>query len=160
MFKKPTPPEPLPSPGPTPARRFTDTVETAANAVGRETHLRGELTAAGPLDVAGTIDGPCRVGGLCRIREGARITGDVTATSIVVEGEMTGRTLVAENVEIGHSARVQADIRAHKVAIAEGGFLQGHVEMEDPKASPGPVTFKEKRESREPGPIPIGVARG
>jgi cytoskeletal protein CcmA (bactofilin family) len=151
MFKKPPPPEPSPSPAPTPARRFTDAPETAATVIGRGMHIRGELTAEGPVDVAGTIEGPCRIVGLCRVRKGARITGDVTATSIVVEGEITGRALVAENVEIGVSARVWADVRAHTVAIAEGGFLQGHVEMEDAAGSPAPVTFKEKRDTRDRG---------
>jgi cytoskeletal protein CcmA (bactofilin family) len=151
MLKKPSPPEPSTPLAPTPARRFTDAGETTATVVGRGTHVRGELTAEDPVDVAGTIEGPCRIVGLCRVREGARITGDVTATSVVVEGEMTGSSLVAEKVEIRVAARVVADVRARTVAIAEGGFLQGHVEMEDPGESPAPVTFREKRETRERG---------
>jgi cytoskeletal protein CcmA (bactofilin family) len=74
----------------------------------------------------------------------------------VIEGELRGRTLEADNVEIGVSGRVKADIRAQRVAIAEGGSLNGHVEMEGPAESPAPVVFKEKRASRDGGPPASG----
>jgi cytoskeletal protein CcmA (bactofilin family) len=142
---------PSPSPGPAtpavaPTRRFTDSIEAASTVIGPRTRVRGELVAEGPVEVAGTIEGDCRVRGLCRVRAGGSVTGDVTAASLVVEGEVTGQTLEADKVEIGATARVRANVRAPRVAIAEGGFLEGHVHMDEAGQPGEPVRFTEKRQ--------------
>lgn len=143
MFRKPSPPPPE-----SPARRFTDAVETPVTVIGPGTRIRGSLTGEDPVDLAGTLEGPFSVTGFCWVREGARIVGDVTATSVVVEGEVSGKTLVADKVEIGAAARVRANIRARVVAVAEGAFFEGEVHMEG-RADPAiPMAFKEKRKDR------------
>jgi len=142
-----------PPTGPTepraPARRFTDAGEPTSTLIGARTRIRGELSAEGPVEVAGEIEGDCRVSGFCRVHAGGSVKGDVTATSLVIEGEVTARTVEADKVEIGALARVRADVRARRVAIAEGGFLEGHVHMEVAE-DPGPVVFF--REKRQPQP--------
>lgn len=145
------PPTPISSILP-PARRFTDAEEPPSTVIGARTRVAGTLSADGPVEVAGTVEGDCRVSGLCRVHAGGRVTGDVKATSIVVEGEVTGRTLEAEKVEIGASARVRADVRARRVAIAEGGFLEGHVHMDDAEGPREPTVFTEKRQPRKDEP--------
>lgn len=131
------------------ARRFTDAAEAPTTVIGARIQIKGELTGRGALDIAGSVEGNCLVEGLCRVRQGGRITGDVSATHIVVEGELTGRTLVAERVEIGAAGRVRANIRAPVVAIAEGAFFEGQVDMESGDGVAGPTAFKEKRKGRE-----------
>jgi cytoskeletal protein CcmA (bactofilin family) len=129
-----------------PARRFTDTGEESSTVIGPGTRIRGDVTAEGPVDVAGRIEGTCRASGLCRVRAGGSVAGDVAASSLVIEGEVTGETLEAEKVEIGARARVRANVRAPRVAIAEGGFLEGHVHMDETGQPGQPVLFKEKRQ--------------
>jgi cytoskeletal protein CcmA (bactofilin family) len=124
-------------------RRFTDAREPAATVIGRGTRIVGHLTADGDVDVGGSIEGDCAVGGLLRVREGAQILGDTTAANVVVEGELMANSLVADRVEVGASARVTADVRARRVAIADGGVLQGNVEMT--AGEPSPLSFTEKR---------------
>jgi cytoskeletal protein CcmA (bactofilin family) len=145
--------EPSVRPEPTavsPARRFTDAADSPTTVIGATIRIKGELTGSGALDIAGSVEGDCRVEGLCRVRQGGRITGDVSATSIVVEGELTGRTLVAERVEIGAGAQVRANIRAPVVAIAEGAFFEGQVDMESANGA-ALTAFKEKRKGRQEG---------
>lgn len=129
-----------------PARRFTDTTEPSSTVIGPGTRVRGDVSAGGPVEVAGSIEGTCQVKGLCRVRAGGSVTGNVAASSLVIEGEVTGETLEAEKVEIGSSARVRANVRAPRVAIAEGGFFEGHVHMDEAGPSLQPVRFKEKRQ--------------
>jgi cytoskeletal protein CcmA (bactofilin family) len=131
-----------------PARRFTDSGEPAGTVLGPRTQVRGELTSEGSVEISGTLHGDCRAVGLCRVRAGGRVEGSIRATSIVVEGEVAGKKLEAQRVEIGASARVHSDIHADRVAIAEGGFFQGDVQM-GTKDAQQPTVFKEKR-----GPAP------
>jgi len=148
-------PNPSP-PGPQspPSRRFTDAAPSGTTLIGAGTRLKGELHSEEAVDIEGVVDGDCHVGGHCHVRSGARVNGDVTAGSIVVEGEVEGSSLEARKIEIGASARVRADVRAPVVAIAEGGFLEGHVHMDRAGTPVEPVRFKEKRQPSpgEPGP--------
>jgi cytoskeletal protein CcmA (bactofilin family) len=131
---------------PAPTRRFTDSGEPAGTVLGPRTQVRGELTSDEPVEIEGILHGDCRAVGLCRVRVGARVEGSIRATSVVVEGEVAGHALEAQSVEIGASARVHADIRADRVAIAEGGFFEGDVRI-GAKDALEPTVFKEKRAS-------------
>jgi len=147
MFQKSPTPPPAPEPTP-PTRRLGDAAPTSVTVIGPGTRIRGSLTGGDAIDLAGTLEGPSSVTGFYHVRETARVTGDVTAASIVVEGEVSGRTLVAEKVEIGAAARVRANVRARVVAIAEGAFFDGQVHMQGHGGPAAPVSFKERRKGR------------
>lgn len=117
--------------------------------------IKGTLTGDDPVDFAGTLEGDSQVTGLYRVRPSGRIVGDVTAKSLVVEGEVSGRTLVAEKIEIGAAARVRANVRARVVAIAEGAFFDGQVHMDGREGPADTTTFTEKRKPRD-GPDSTG----
>jgi cytoskeletal protein CcmA (bactofilin family) len=137
-------------------RRVTDSAEGPTTVIGPGTRIKGCVSGGDSVDLAGTLEGDSRISGLYHVRETARVVGDITATNIVVDGEVSGRTLVAQKVEIGAAARVRAHVRARVVAIAEGAFFDGQVHME---GRPGPAapatTFREKRRGRRRhGPEP------
>ena len=138
-----------PAPPAAPSRRFGDSADPNATFVGPRTRIKGELVSDGPVDLAGSFEGDLRVSAHCRVREGARVTGRLEAKTLVVEGQVTGPALVADKVEIGATARVESNIQARVVAIADGAFFEGEVRM-DGSGSPGaPQTFTEKRKSAE-----------
>lgn len=150
-------PAPPSAPEATRLRRLVDSGDGPTTVVGPGTRIKGHISGGDSVDLAGTLEGDSRITGLYRVREGARIIGDVTATSIVVDGEVAGRTLVAEKVEIGASARVRANVRARVVAIAEGAFFDGQVHMEGRSGPAAPMAFREKRRGRrgnDPQPPP------
>jgi cytoskeletal protein CcmA (bactofilin family) len=128
---------------PAPSRRLSDSADPTATFVGPGTRFKGELVSDGPLEVAGTLDGDVRVDSHCRVREGARVTGRLEAKTLVVEGRVSGPALIADKVEIGATARVETNIQARVVAIADGAFFEGEVRMD--VAGGAPQTFTEKR---------------
>jgi cytoskeletal protein CcmA (bactofilin family) len=153
-----TPPVPDPaSASPAPGtRRFTDETAAPTTVIGAHTRVQGNLTADESVDVAGTLEGDCRVGGLLRVHEGGRVTGDVTASSIVVNGTVSGRSLEADRVEIGAKGRVLARIRARRVSIADGAFYEGEVDMDESGRPAARVTFVEKRSAGPDDAAPKG----
>jgi cytoskeletal protein CcmA (bactofilin family) len=166
MFRKPETPPPAPPPPasppqppapapPIPTRRVTDAAKAPTTVIGPATQIKGTLTGDDPVDFAGTLEGDSQVTGLYRVRASGRIVGDVTAASLVVEGEVSGRTLVAEKVEIGAAARVRANVRARVVAIAEGAYFDGQVHMDNREGPADASTFTEKRKARN-GPSSTG----
>jgi cytoskeletal protein CcmA (bactofilin family) len=121
--------------------------------IGPGTTVRGDVTGGDAVEIRGTLEGDCRITAHCSVREGARVLGNIEATSLVVGGEVEAGTLVAEKVEIRASARVRALITARVVAIADGAFYQGEVQMQGTDAASGPVYFRDRRRSPDQGPL-------
>jgi cytoskeletal protein CcmA (bactofilin family) len=119
-------------------RRFTDT-DSPATVVGPGTTVRGDVTGGDAVEIRGLLEGDCRTSGHCVVGEGARVVGSVEATGIVVAGV----------IEIRASARVRASVTGRVVAIADGAFYEGRVQMEGPDAPGGAVFFKERRSGPE-----------
>jgi cytoskeletal protein CcmA (bactofilin family) len=137
----------VPGQPPAPARRFTDTLDPNSTFVGPGARIKGDLVSDGPVDVAGALDGDVRVKAHCRVREGAHVTGRLEAKSLVIEGRVSGPAIVADKVEIGATARVESNIQARVVAIADGAFFEGEVRMDGSGAPGAPQTFTEKRKA-------------
>lgn len=138
--------EPVSTPN---VRRLADS-GPPASVIGPGTTVRGDLAGGDAVEIRGTLEGDCRTSGLCVVAEGARVLGNVEAGGLVVAGEVEAGTLAAERIEIRASARVRASITARVVAIADGAFYEGDVQMLGPDSPPGPVYFKDRRKADPP----------
>ena len=136
---------------PSPSRRLADT-GSPATVIGPGTTIRGDLTGGDAIEIRGTLEGDCRSSGLCVVAEGGRLLGNVEAAGLVVAGEIEAGTLTAERIEIRATARVRSAIAARVVAIADGAFYEGNVQMLGPEAPTGPVYFTDRRKGTEGGP--------
>jgi cytoskeletal protein CcmA (bactofilin family) len=125
-------------------RRLTD-VGSPATVIGAGTTVHGDVSGRDPLEVRGTVEGDCRIGGLCIVAEGGRVLGNIEAEGLVVAGEIEAGKLTVDRVELRSTARVRGAITARVVAIADGAFYEGDVQME-PGASTGPTFFKDRRQ--------------
>lgn len=129
------------------ARRITDISAEDSTVIGRNIHVRGEITGEASIEVWGSIEGQARTKGLCWVREGGKVEGEIKATNVAVEGRVEGRIHAEDRVELRAAGRVRGDISAKSLAIADGSFFQGQVEMRDGGKEPQQMRFKEKRKS-------------
>ena len=113
--------------------------------IGRDTRFLGNLESSDPVDIRGVLEGDCRTSAHCIVREGARVLGNIDAVALVVAGEVEAGLLQADKVEVRASARVLATIRARVVAIADGAFFQGEIEIVGAPAASGPPALKDRR---------------
>jgi len=136
------------------SRRFTDVTHPSTTVIGRGTRIRGDVASSDPVDIRGVLEGDCQTSAHCIVRGGARVLGNIDAAALLVAGEVEAGLLQAEKVEVRASARVLATIRARVVAIADGAFFQGEVEIEGARAASGPslLTDRRKGEREEPSP--------
>ena len=125
------------------SRRFTDQSGTASTVIGKGIHVKGEITGSAPIEVWGSIEGKAGTEGLFWVREGGKVSGEIAATNIVVEGQVDGTISAKDKAELRASCKVQGDVTAKTVAIAEGSFFEGRVHMRG--SSEAPKGFKEKR---------------
>jgi cytoskeletal protein CcmA (bactofilin family) len=145
MSSKQPPPTLAPPVTPPPARRFTDSRERPGTVIGARIQIKGELTGGDSVDIAGSLEGPSRVEGFYLVREGARVAGAISAADVLVEGEVEGQLIEGRKVEIGAASRVKAHIRASVVAIAEGAYFEGRIDMRGKEGETARLGFRERR---------------
>jgi len=126
-------------------RRLLDQLAEAPTFVAEGSRLSGDLETAGAVVVFGTIRGDGQVGGALHMGVSARWEGEVHARSAVIAGQVTGKLVIEEKLEIGASAVIRADVVARTIAIARGAVIDGTLTV----TSGQPVVhFDEKRTAR------------
>lgn len=116
--------------------------------IGSDVVIRGELAGNANVEFAGTLEGTLVIDGFVAVRSEGRITGRVQAAAVLIEGSVNGEIHAAGKVELRRSCRVEADIFAGSVAIADGSAFEGAITMNDHAAAPQDLAFTEKREDK------------
>jgi cytoskeletal protein CcmA (bactofilin family) len=108
------------------------TPEPAARAsiLGPTLRFRGELSAQEDLIVQGSVEGSIMHTQNLGIGPDGSMKGDIRARVIVVDGKVEGDLYATEFVHIRATAKVKGNVFAPRVAIQDGAFFQGQVEMQ------------------------------
>ena len=95
--------------------------------LGKGLHVHGRVRGDGDLRVEAQIEGDVVVSGNLELDEGASIAGGVEADAVVVAGVLTGDVSARGAVAITASGKVEGDIKAAELSLAEGGSFVGSV---------------------------------
>jgi len=126
-------------------------MESVVN-IGQSVEIKGTLTGNEDLTIEGMVDGKILVKDhALTIGANGRITAEVHAKTVVVVGHVVGNITADDKVEIAPSGSVEGDVRAPRVAIADGAKFKGTIDM-DRKATPGDTR------STAPAPRPAATA--
>ncbi|WP_428063132.1 bactofilin family protein [Brevundimonas sp.] len=131
------PPAPEPAPAPAPAQtplptaaapRAPEPARTAPRSSNLSTlsagvKYEGNISGAGELQVDGSLKGDVRVSRVV-IGEGGSVEGTVHADVLDVRGRVSG-AIVAKQVKLYATARVEGDITQEQLAIDQGAWFQG-----------------------------------
>jgi cytoskeletal protein CcmA (bactofilin family) len=97
--------------------------------LGTSVVIKGELSASEDLTLYGQMDGAVTLPNHSLIGPHADIRAAITAKTVMIMGALTGNVRASEKIEIGATGSVIGDIVSPRLAIAEGGRLDGKVEM-------------------------------
>lgn len=99
--------------------------------IGQSVQIKGELNGNEDLTIDGMVDGKITVKDHnLTIGANGRITAEVHGKTVVVTGQVIGNITADDKVEIAPTGSVQGDIRAPRVAIADGARFKGSIDME------------------------------
>ena len=140
--------------------QITNTISSARRAtnhgnqnvsIGKSIVVDGELHASEDLTIEGRVEGRITLRQhALRIGPSGRVQAQVSAKSVVVLGEVAGNIEAAERISIGGGGTVNGDIKAPRVAIAEGATFSGSIDMQ-PGQRPNRTRSKSRRaEPRKP----------
>jgi cytoskeletal protein CcmA (bactofilin family) len=97
--------------------------------------IKGDLTAGEDVTIEGLFEGSIEVPGH-RLTTGAgsRVRAAVNASTVTIDGHLEG-PIIADTVDIGPTATVDANILTKKFALEEGARFNGAVNTERARAA-------------------------
>lgn len=104
-----------------PVKQVTSTV------IGSDTHIKGEMTFQGSARLLGTFEGRISAQGELQVAEGATCKATVEAGTVIVDGAVEGDLNARDRVQLNAKAKIQGDLVASKLVVAEGASFVGHV---------------------------------
>jgi cytoskeletal protein CcmA (bactofilin family) len=123
-----------------------DTPKTGEFAhIGKSVIIKGELSGSEDLYVDGQVEGNIELAGnQLVIGPNGQVRANVNAKSVVVQGKLDGNIRATESVDLRKSAIAVGDVVTKRIAIEDGAYLKGKVEIQrdgvKPEAGKTPVT--------------------
>ena len=96
--------------------------------------VEGELVTDGVVKIEGTVVGTVRAEQQVLVAKGGLVEGDIHTREAVLGGEVRGAILAHERVEVQATSVVHGDIGTQRIVVHEGGEVNGHVKMGDPRS--------------------------
>jgi cytoskeletal protein CcmA (bactofilin family) len=98
--------------------------------LGRTVVLRGELSAHEDLLIEGQFEGTISLEDHClTVGADGQVKAEVHARQVVILGTVSGNVVAREKVEIRRSGHVVGDLKAGAVAIEEGAYFKGSIDI-------------------------------
>ena len=99
--------------------------------IGKSVVIKGELSGSEDLYVDGTVEGTIQLqGNNLVIGPNGHVHAEVNAKGAVVEGKLEGNIRATERVELRKSAVIVGDIVTQRIAIEDGAYFKGKVEIQ------------------------------
>lgn len=92
--------------------------------------LKGELTADEDLTIEGQLEGSVNLQGHCvTVGQHGQVKADITARQVAISGKLNGKVNAQEKIEIRRTGNVVGDLISAGVAIEEGAYFKGSIEI-------------------------------
>ena len=121
-----------------------DTPKTAEFAhIGKSLIVKGELTGSEDLYIDGQVEGSIDLqGNNLTVGPNGQIRANVNAKGVIVQGKLEGNINASERVDFRKSAIAVGDVITQRVAIEDGAYFKGKVDIGKPESSSARPDFK------------------
>ncbi|HXZ31903.1 MAG TPA: polymer-forming cytoskeletal protein [Terriglobales bacterium] len=105
--------------------------------IGKSVIIKGELSGSEDLYVDGVVEGSIELSGNnLTIGPNGQVRADVNAKGVVIQGKLEGNIRASERAELRSSAVAVGDIFTQRVAIEDGAYFKGKVDIQREAAKP------------------------
>jgi cytoskeletal protein CcmA (bactofilin family) len=125
---------PASTPAPEPAPK-KDRAAAASHANAKESliaadvTIEGKIEGAGHVRIAGRFKGDVNVEGNVTIEQGAHVTGQVHANTVIVSGEVNGNIDASSKVELLETGVINGDVKAGTLTVVAGSRMRGQADF-------------------------------
>ena len=153
-----TPAPPVARPADSPRTEAPRSVDVAT--IGKSVIVRGELSGSEDLYVDGEVEGSISLRGQSlTIGPNGRVRANLEARNVIVHGRVDGNVTASERVDLRKSASLTGDIATARVAIEDGAYFKGTIDIQKTEA-PAKPEVKPTPVASVPAPAPTPVAQG
>ena len=103
--------------------------ETSEGSVLLRSNLQSNITAGSVKLTGCTLIGDITANGPVTVSEDSKVTGNITAQSLLCAGEINGDIRISGNTQMDANARVSGSVVTGTISVAAGAVLNGSVEM-------------------------------
>jgi cytoskeletal protein CcmA (bactofilin family) len=97
--------------------------------IAADMRVEGQLHSTGMVRIEGTVMGNLQVDGQVIVADGGLVEGDIDANESVIAGEVRGSIVSSERIELRATAMVRGNLSAPKLAVQEGGVVEGRLRV-------------------------------
>ena len=98
--------------------------------LGRGSEFEGKLTFEGTVRIDGKLSGEIFTDDVLVVGEGAEVSAEIDAGTIIIEGHVVGNVRAKRAVEIHAPGRVRGNIMTPSLFIDKGVIFEGNCQME------------------------------
>ena len=99
--------------------------------IGKSVVIKGELSGSEDLYVDGHVEGSIALKNYSlTVGPNGQVKASVESKAVVVQGKLEGNVQASDRVELRKSAIVTGDITTQRIAIEEGAYLKGKIDIQ------------------------------
>jgi cytoskeletal protein CcmA (bactofilin family) len=107
----------------------TPTKELAT--LGKSVMIKGELSGSEDLYIDGQVEGTIDLKNFSlTVGPNGKVKANISAKAIVILGKVDGSLTASDRLDLRKSAIVTGDVTTQRIAIEEGAFLKGKVDIQ------------------------------
>ena len=128
-------PSPLSASRPAEPMRSDPPRSTDVATIGKSVVVKGELSGSEDLYVDGQVEGSIALRGQSlTIGPNGRVRANIEARNVILHGQVDGNINASDRVELRKSASLKGDIATARIAIDDGAYFKGTIDIQKPEA--------------------------
>jgi cytoskeletal protein CcmA (bactofilin family) len=93
--------------------------------LGPDAHFKGELQFEKGARLLGSFEGQIQTKGEFLVADGAKLSGEVRAANIKLDGSVKGNLHATEKIQLSASAKLEGDLKTARLEVADGAVFVG-----------------------------------
>ncbi|MGO9650568.1 MAG: bactofilin family protein [Terriglobales bacterium] len=128
--------------------------------IGKSVIIKGELSGSEDLFVDGVVEGTIELrNNNLVIGPNGQVKANIHAKGVVVQGKLDGDIRASQRAELRKSAIAVGDVFTQRIAIEEGAYFKGKVDIQQEAAKPASTqAVKSEPEAKSTAPVPVASA--
>jgi cytoskeletal protein CcmA (bactofilin family) len=105
--------------------------------IGKSVAIKGDLSGSEDLYIDGQVEGSIELqGSSLTVGPNGQVRANVNAKVVIIHGKLEGNIRASDRAELRKSALTVGDIATQRIAIEDGAYFKGKIEIHKETAKP------------------------